>query len=249
VLPKGPLSVGAVSYNAVLSGGIDDVHGLPWASSASACEPLEILSSISGFSYTVSDSTTSSGTYDCTLEAKEAGAVPGVDCQEATVKVSSAANPVYTDFLVTVTVANDTGGTIMEKVQGGLAASGKATYLDAAGNPLPIVSSSSNGVVYSVPDISSGCGAAVLNLSAAKTSEGKQQGNVVIWGDGTTATNQAGFSMVQGQVCTLQIMVRKGYSSVGQQPITSSWSETQTGPGTFYGKSPYTGRLSVNVVP
>jgi len=104
-----------------------------------------------------------------------------------------------------------------------------------------------------------GCGKAVLNLSSAKTA-GNNTGNVVIWGNGSTQTNQPGFAMNQGDVCQLQVIVRKAFSNLSNQssvcnstppaslsPVTSSWSEQQTGPGTFSAKSPYTGSLLVDV--
>jgi cysteine-rich repeat protein len=237
VLPAGPLSVGSVSYNAHFSGGTD-IHGLPVNPADSACEPLDILSSITDFYYTVDGDSTQ---YNCTLEAKAAGAVPGVDCQEA-----SAALNTLQKYTVHVVVGNDTGGSISEKAQGGLAA--KAAYYDTFGNlynPVLKVIGINTSDIVSIAG-SGSCGAAVIDLSSAKTGSGNT-GNVVIWGDGTTSTSQAGFAMAQGDSCELRIVVSKQFSSCGEQPVTSSWSETQTGPDAFYGKSPYTGRLSVNV--
>jgi len=65
--------------------------------------------------------------------------------------------------------------------------------------------------------------------------------------------------MSQGESCQLQVIVRKAFTNLSNQcytastppgnlnPVTSSWSEQQSGPGSFSGKSPYTGSLLVDV--
>ncbi len=163
-------------------------------------------------------------------------------------KVSTKTSNQTDDYLVTVTVTNNTGGSIYEKVQGGLAA-GQVCYADSNGkcyNPVSnVITIPSAGYAS---DITTNCGKAAIAVSSAKTNSGNS-GNVVVWGDGTTATNQKGFPMSQGQVCQLKVIVRKPFSSTGSQPVTSSWSEQQTGPGSYVGKSPYTGNLLVTVKP
>jgi hypothetical protein len=210
------------------------------------CEPLTVASSITSFSYGVGNA----GPFTCTLETStdtNGNSVPdlcAVGRRAADVTVSTK-GAVTSNFLVTVQVANNTGVNIFEKVQGGLAGNAKC-YADSTGvcytggkiNPIKSF------------DISAGCGAAVIDLSSAKVG-GLNNGNVVIWGDGTTSTNQKGFPMTNGQTCTLKVMVIKGYSSIELQAVTSSWSELQTltdGPNAnFSEKSPYTGSLAACV--
>jgi hypothetical protein len=151
------------------------------------------------------------------------------------------------DFLVHVLVANTSGVTKDVKVQGGLAA--QATYWQsvpgthALGTQITTFPSVVNDV---------GCGNAQLNLSNSN--------NVVTW-----IIN----NMPNGATCDLYIYVRKGYSSTGLQPVTSSWSQVDCGSGTVASqpsvpfpnsvlsalgetkpgcvKSKYTGNLLVNV--
>jgi len=159
-------------------------------------------------------------------------------------------NGTYTqinDYLVTVTIYNNTGGGITEKVQGGLAAN--ATYVDPSTNT--VLTPVNNLITIPSADITGGsCGAATINLSSAKTGS-RNTGNVVIWNaSGSNSTTAAGFAMTQGQSCTLQVIVRKPFTTTGQNAITSPWSELQSGPGTFGPtKSPYIGSLMVYVTP
>ena len=216
----------------------------------SACEPLDVVSSITSFSYAVvaGNGATQAGPFNCTLETSSdtnGNAVKdlcAVGKSAANVSVSTRGTST-SDFLVTVTVANNTGVNIWEKVQGGLAA--KATYCSPSTGACY-----TSGKVNFIPATDVTCGGAVIDLSSAKTTGGSI-GNVVIWGDGTTATNQLGFQMADGQTCTLQVIVRKGYSSTELQAVTSSWSELQTlvdGPNAgFSEKSPYTGSLAACV--
>ena len=196
---------------------------------ANVCEPLEVKSSITEFDYTVVGS--SGGPYSCTLEAKAAnGGTCPAGTSEATVVVCST-----NTYTVTIGVTNNTGVSITEKVQGGLAAN--ATYTPVANTVVDVPSDGSL----------SDCGNAVLNLSQSNN----KTGNVIIWNLlGTalpTPSQAAPFSMLDTATCTLQWQETKKFTSCGEQPVTSSWSEFQTGPGSFSGKSPYTGDLLVFV--
>jgi hypothetical protein len=218
----------------------------------SPCENLTVHSSINDFHYHIDGGTTA---FTChTLDANTNPVGSGPD--PATCPSSEGSAPVNTshDYLVHVTVTNGTGVNILEKVQGGLAA--KATYANSAGvSYVPV----SNVITIDANDItctgngSNGNGAATINLSSAKTSSGNT-GNVVIWNaTGSTNPASAGFAMAPGAVCELTVIVRKTFSSTGNQPVTSSWSELQTlvdGPSApFSEKSPYTGSLLVSVTP
>jgi len=69
-------------------------------------------------------------------------------------------------------------------------------------------------------------------------------------GSGNGNTSSPGFSVTQGQVCELEVQISNAkFSSTGLQSITGDWTETQTGPGSFIGRSPSTGTLKVNVQP
>ncbi len=235
VLTEGPLTVGSVSYNAHFSGGTD-IHGLPVAAADSACEKLDVLSSITDFYYTVPNDTTQ---YNCTVEMKAAnGGVCPADTQEACLVLGQQLHAT-----VHVGVTDDTGGSILEYVQGGLAALKKSQDYYVP----------STGVIATNSCASDPNNVAIINRSSAVSGGGNKNGNVVTWWDGTfTSTgaptdNTHGFAMTQGQSCSLTVGVNKTYTSLGEQPVTSSWSENQVGPGTFSGKSPYTGQLSVNV--
>lgn len=260
----GALSFGGYSYKVHYDGDTN------FNAIDSICEELDVVSSISGFSYSVVSGTTvlQAGPFDCTLDTStDTTLVDTVLDLCATGKTAAVVNvsnkgSVTSDYLVTVTVTNNTGGTVMEKVQGGLAA--KATYLNAAGGALASCGtgfSSFQSTCLTIADISgvdstgaaiSSCGAATLNLSTAKQTSTSDRGNVVVWNStgslGSSTNPVAGFSMNQGDVCTLQVIVRKGYSSNQLQAVTSSWSEFQDGPGTFSGKSPYTGSLATCVL-
>jgi hypothetical protein len=219
-----------------------------------------VKSSIRDFHYNITNSSNygnPSGAWYCHTDdpAPAATFPPGTGApdpmtcpsSEGKVQVSTKTNNQTNNYLVTVTVTNNTGDSISEKVQGGLAANAMC-YADSTGACYPIgtCTGSSKCITISPSDITAGCGAAVLNLSSANTGGGNN-GNVVIWGNGTASTNQTGFAMPQGQLCQLKVMVRKALTSTGDQAVTSSWSEQQTGPGSFSGKSPYTGSLLVNV--
>jgi len=304
---QGPLTVGSYSFDASYTSTDPNFNNV-----TSGCEPLAVVSSISGFNYfikgiCVGGSASSScqqwsnsaygnpsGTWAChTDDSGSAQTSPpspfefsipdtatcgnwkGATCPllppppiplngEGLVQLSTKTNNQTDDYLVTATVTDNAGGNpIYEKVQGGLAAS-SVCYADSTGKCYTPVKSSSGAYVIAInpTDITSstsaGCGSAIINLSSANTG-GANNGNVVIWGNGSNATNQKGFMMTQGQVCQLKVIVRKTFSNLSNQcytsttppgylnPITSSWSEQQTGPGTFNGKSPYTGSLLVDV--
>ena len=133
---------------------------------------------------------------------------------------ASAKKNVAYSYRVHVLVSNSTAGSITDKLQGGLTAA--------------------KGASYSV--VSATCGKA-----AVKT--GKND-HVIVWnksGDGNPAS--PGFTMTAGQLCQLEVQIDGlAFGSTGAQTITSNWTETQTGPGTFSGQSPSTGTLKVNVV-
>ena len=243
-------NIPALSYNASFTSGNPGTGtGQVPSAGPSACEPLDVKSSITGFSYTVPADNPTTSTVEtsqsgnCILEQKTDTTVPPdgiLDCpagtSEATVTVG-----ISNTYEVTVTVGNNTGVTITEKVQGGLAAN---SIFDPAPNVLFSAFGTDGG--------STTCGDARINLSKAKGSTGNE-GNVIIWNaDGSTNPANPGFSMADGATCTLKVKLTKKFSSCGQQPVTSSWSELQTlvdGPNAgFSEKSPYTGRLSVNVV-
>jgi hypothetical protein len=124
----GPLSVGAISYNAVFNSGDSSL-----SNSASACEPLNVESSISQFFYYIDAD--SSDPYSCTSQSLVNNVCTSGN--EATVTVGTTHG-----YQVNVQVSNNTGLPITEKVQGGLA-SGK-------------------GVSYSGFTITPGCGTAAL---------------------------------------------------------------------------------------
>jgi hypothetical protein len=134
---------------------------------------------------------------------------------------ASAKKGVAYSYRVHVLVANSTGGSVTEKVQGGL--------------------TGVKGASYSV--VSATCGAATLKAG--------KNGNVVIWnasGNGNTAS--PGFTTAAGKICQLEVQINNAsFGSTGLQTITGDWTETQTGPGSFSGTSPTTGTLKVNVVP
>ncbi len=246
------LTVGSYSYEAHYNGDSN------FNSADATCETLTVKSSISDFHYNITNGSNygnPSGPWYChtddsTTFPKGNGPDPATcPSSEGNVQVSTKSNTQTNSYLVTVQVADSTGGSIYEKVQGGLAASA-VCYADSNGNCYTPVN---NLITIKPSDItlisgSGSCSAAVVNLSSAKTG-GSNTGNVVIWGDGTTSTNQKGFAMSNGQLCQLQVMVKKAYSSTSDQAVSSSWSEQQTGPGKFSGGSPYTGQLLVKVKP
>lgn len=118
-------------------------------------------------------------------------------------------------------VTNGNTAAVTEKVQGGL--------------------TSVKGVGYQI--IGATCGKAAIKTG--------KTGNVVVWnasGDGNTAS--PGFTMAAGQTCSLEVQINNAsFGATGLQSITGEWSETQTGPGSFGGKSPPVPKLNVNVVP
>lgn len=198
-------------FNSGNTGQVPDATG--------ACEPLTVLSSISGFHYHVisgPDAASNTGSYDCTLPGSAKGTTTA--CPAGTVAALVTKGNTNT-YRVHITVTNNTGVTISEKVQGGLSAA--------------------PGVTYSVHN--STCGTAVINISQSgeKKSGTTQQGNVVTW----TIS-----SMADGTTCNLEVDVNNlKFSGTGDQPITSSWSEFQCllgGPNEgFCEKSPYTNNL------
>jgi len=222
----GPLAVGAISYQAVFNSG--DTNQVP--SATSACEPLQIQSSISRFVYHLDPDHTTA--YNCTLEAKidtNGDLVPDT-CPAGTQEASVAVYSPHS-YEVHVQVTNATGLTITERVKGALAAGKSASYSGLAVD----------------------CGVATISGNAM-TSGGKT-GNQVNWNaTGSTSNTALGFTMTPGQVCTLRVTVTNTYNSIGEQPITGSWSEVQTEVSPINGSSikmssPGTGQLSVNVTP
>ena len=68
-------------------------------------------------------------------------------------------------------------------------------------------------------------------------------------GGSSCNTTNAGFALAQGASCYLEVEVLGAkWGNLGLQPTSGSWSEYQVGPGDFSGKSPYTGKLRVDVV-
>jgi hypothetical protein len=117
VAAYGPLSVGAIAYEAVFNSG--DTTQVP--NSTSTCEPLNIGSPISQFFYYLDGNTTTS--YNCTLES-----LVNNTCttgQEATVSMLLGSTH---SFQVNVQVANQTGLPVIEKVAGGLTAGKDVLY-------------------------------------------------------------------------------------------------------------------------
>ena len=123
---------------------------------------------------------------------------------------SSKKGSVAYDFLVHVQVTNTSGVTKDVKVQGGLAA--QATYWQSV-PPAHTKGTQITTFPSTVNDVS--CGTAYLDLSSSN--------NVVTW-----IIN----NMANGATCDLYIYVRKGYSSTGLQPVTSSWSQVDCGSST-----------------
>ena len=194
------------------------------------CEELTVASSITGFSYRDTDQ---AGPFRChslnggpPIVVNDANAAsgyttPGTGTCPAGTFSTTTLNSANT-FTVTITVTNNTGYAIDEKVQGGLAA---------------------NGSAYSILEVG-GCGTATFTgLDGGKGSKakGNANGNVITW----TIS-----SLADGESCTLVVRFAKSYSATGLQPVTSSWSECQkpAGAGGSCDKSPYTGELLTDVV-
>lgn len=124
-------------------------------------------------------------------------------------------------YLVTIALTNLTGLTVSENVSGSFVA-GK-------------------GVSIGNPTLTPGCGDAVI----------KHNGQVQWNANGSNSPKAAGFTMMPGQNCALQVTVSAAFGA-GQQAITGQWSATQNelSPLTNQNltlKSPLTGSLAVNV--
>jgi hypothetical protein len=126
------------------------------------CEPLTVLSSITGFHYHVisgPDAVGNPGTYDCTLPGSAKGT--STPCPAGTTAASITQGATNT-YKVHVTVTNDTGATISEKVQGGLSGAPGATYSVqsvscAASNTVTIdLSKRGNVVTWTISSMASG---------------------------------------------------------------------------------------------
>lgn len=219
---EGPLSVGAYAFQPSYGGDND------YNSKTGPCEPLTVSSAIGQFFYTLEhDSTQDTTHYTCTSNS--------LPCAPGTEK-SVGTNSIHT-YTLHVQVANKTGGGVTEKVQGGLLGYKGATFLPASGTSFNSVSGhihSMNGVLQD-----SQCGAAKITVSKNQI--------VVVWnaaGDGSTSG--AGFSLPNGAACELTIDLQGvKFGASGDQPLTGSWSASQSGPGSYSAKSPYTGNLEV----
>jgi hypothetical protein len=175
-----------------------------WTAGASDCEPLTVASSIIDFYYTV-----------------DGGSMHYTAASPATVSSSSPH-----DYYVTVVIADNTGGAIYEKVQGGLNGNKTSVFTPIAGARNQTLNAT--------------CGEYAINVSKNQI--------VVVWDDkGDGKTNNTGFAMTDGQTCTLTVQINEKLGRGNGQSITGAWSEVQTGPGSFSGKSPYTIPLTVNV--
>jgi hypothetical protein len=239
-----------ISYQASYSG--SDDYNL----ATSDPEPLTVASSITAFEYQwLGSSPTNSGgpisnTGDTTWYNMTSLNPNGTAANVPLSTNTGGKNKVLTGyqwFLVHVKVANNTGVSIGEKVQGGLAAS--ATYYQSVpigsggvgaliyieSKPVEIVDVSINDVTVLSPT------GATINNSNAKTN-GSGNGNVITWTIDT---------MTNGTSADLYVIVVKGYTSKGLQAVTSSWSEVQTWTSpdgaSHSEKSPYTGDLYCNV--
>ncbi|MBI4200102.1 MAG: hypothetical protein HY535_06495 [Chloroflexi bacterium] len=213
---------GGVSYTAHYVGDTN------YPAADSGCEDLTVTSSITGFHYHVIagfDSGTQTGTYDCTLPASEKGLATACPAGTTEASVTKGQN---NDYKVHITVTNNTGVTISEKVQGGLSAS--------------------PGTSYAVQSIS--CGSATIDISSTGSGLGKKTsggtgGNVVTWTIPSMADNTS---------CDLEVDIYNlKFTGSNQQPVTSSWSEFQCetdGPNSGQcDKSPYTDNLMANTGP
>jgi hypothetical protein len=168
------------------------------------CENLTVASSIVDFYYTV-----------------DGGSTHYTAASPATVSSSSPH-----DYYVTVVIADNTGGAIYEKVQGGLNGNKTSVFTPIAGARNQTLNAT--------------CGEYAINVSKNQI--------VVVWDDkGDGKTNNTGFAMTDGQTCTLTVQINEKLGRGNGQSITGAWSEVQTGPGSFSGKSPYTIPLTVNV--
>jgi hypothetical protein len=240
--PVGPLAAGNYSFRGHYQE--PPVITAVYGAMDSPCAPLTVVPTVVtptiDFHYdiiTASSYGNPSGPWYCrTLEPTTVPAGTGspdastCPSSQGTVKVSTPSNTQTNDYLLTVTVRNNTGSSMLEKVQGGLVANA-VCFANSAGVCYARVN---NTISINAADITPGCGAAIIGKSSSKAD------NVVIWGNGTTSTNQSGFSMAPGAVCRLRVIVRTRFATIGNQPITGSWSDS---------RSPYTGALLVNVVP